>query len=226
MPEAMKWVQTLLSDQGSITVQPWASRLQIQDRKAHVDLISRFLEEVDQPPELFRVTIELIEASFSPFEDQKAYQPPSGVSRVFSNRYFRLLGSTAIEGELGKSYVVRLGSGYSLEVGTAMSVLEGGYFRHRVRPERASKETGDDQRQYDESQLPSPPRILRDRIVLNPLRLTKLQTQTQNVAQEFEVFKTKINLTVGQQAVLGTGKTEQSPTMFVLVVNSESVEGK
>lgn len=222
--EVVELVQDILSDDGSVTARPRASLVQVQDRRDFIEVISRLVENIDQPPERFRISVELIDASETAFPDGAEFDPGDKVRRMFRYEHFRLEGSAAIEGAMGEDYVVRLGSEHQLQLGTSHVVSPGGYFRHNVPPPRRRPE-GQAEKTSEgyEQDLPSPARIVEGRLQIDPLRLTRIREKSPSLTQEVEVLKTKVNLTGGQRAILGASSSESSRRATVLVVRFESM---
>ncbi len=59
LPDALDLISGLLSDQGSVSVQPRLKRLVVQDRREVLDRIGAVLDDFDQPPVNVEVTVSL-----------------------------------------------------------------------------------------------------------------------------------------------------------------------
>ncbi|MCP4898730.1 MAG: hypothetical protein GY906_17305, partial [bacterium] len=139
----------------------------------------------------------------------------------------RLVGAAAVEGKLGEDYLVSLGNDFQVQFGTSQVVIPGGFFHHRVRPRPTPSDfSGNTNQPIDIEDLPGPPRIMRDRLQLDPLRLARVRSRSANLTREVEVFRTKITLKNGQQAILGAGASESSRSVMVFVVRYEVVGAK
>ncbi|MCP4902178.1 MAG: hypothetical protein GY906_34860, partial [bacterium] len=131
MPEVVDLVQDLLSDEGSVTVRPRSSQLHVQDRSEFISVVDQFIKDIDQPPEPFRLIVELVEASMDPLMGETEYEPIHGVKRMFRYDHYRLVGAAAVEGKLGEDYLVSLGNDFQVQFGTSQVVIPGGFFHHR-----------------------------------------------------------------------------------------------
>ena len=97
--EATTAVQPLLSDQGSLTLQPSRSRMIVQDFPEVINRVVLLLDELDKLPDSYRIHIELLEGGVEqPFGSANEVEATDRLRKMFNFPSYRILGSAALEG--------------------------------------------------------------------------------------------------------------------------------
>ncbi len=196
--EASAAVQPLLSEQGTLTVQPHKLQLVVQDRPEVVARVTALLAELERTSERYQLRIELLEASNSPLPAGQRVEVDRRVSRMFRFSSFRRLGLTEVEGEIGQTAVAHLGPNYRVDLHTSSVAAPA---------DAPWGFAGADQRVHVD-------------------RLTLHQTASAPAGgqRQVEVLRTSLMLGVGQRAVLGASGSEGSERALVLIVEAGSAE--
>jgi len=111
-------IQPLLSDQGSITVQPAKRRITVRDRSSRMSRISRLVADMDVSPEFFRIQVTLLHGTSK--GGLGDYQAPARVEKMYPFTSYRKLGGAELQGQTGDTVSVDLDDGYRL----IMTVLD------------------------------------------------------------------------------------------------------
>ncbi len=203
--EAATVIQPLLSEQGSLTLQPYHSRLTVQDRPEIVEQVAKVLAALDQPPELYRILVELFEAS-----DPSAagvVQLDDELRQLFHHSWFRRIGATTLEGEVGGRAGAHLGSGYRIRFTT-----RAGDIRHL--PPSAQ-----------------PPAVVMAspgfgifRVHLDQLTLIRTTLGYGGLEHQLELLRANVALAPSQRAVFRVGASESSKRPLVLILKAKPVE--
>ncbi len=232
--EAGRMVERMLSEDGSLTVQPAQRRLTIQDRTEVVQRIARFLQQFDAVPPEFRVRISLFRASNG---KKKAARPsdPSidpamleKMRRMFRYESFELLGWSVVRGEPGGELGVGLNDRYrvvfsarmlpafplAIPVGRKTPPTRGAKGTRTPVPVRRPEVKGrDGYGQIGEV-------TGKERLRLEHLRLLQ-RTEGKGAGEPMrELLKTTLMLTPGQSVVLGAAASENAPNALILVVEA------
>lgn len=114
--DVLNSVQPLLSDEGSITVQPGKNRLTVRDRADIVEEVGKAIERVDLAPQRFVLQVELLLGS-----NLQASVPPNTevsarLKRMFPFKSYRSLGATEFRGKTGDDVTLELDDGYRIVV--------------------------------------------------------------------------------------------------------------
>ncbi|MCK5378674.1 MAG: hypothetical protein KAJ78_04685 [Acidobacteria bacterium] len=119
-------IQPLLSDSGSVMVQPAKGRLTVRDRADVMAAVAEAVERLDQKPLPFRIHVELLKGS------RTGVSMPGGTQEVgqrlkkmFPFKFYRGLGSAELGGVTGDEISVELSEGFRI----SMKVLD-----HRLEP--------------------------------------------------------------------------------------------
>ncbi len=108
-------IKSLMSAEGTISIQPATNALVVTDRAENLRAIAKALAQFDTPPQAFKLTVRLIAASRvegSPgkvSDDLKDVAPKLGMFRFNS---FESLGNADVAGREGDPGIVTLPSGY------------------------------------------------------------------------------------------------------------------
>ena len=118
-------IQPMLSDEGSVTVQPAKGRLTVRDRANVMASITETIERLDQKPSPFRLHVELLEGSTVPISMAGGQEVGQRLKQMFPFKFYRELGSADLEGVTGDEISVDLSEGFRVLV----TVLD-----HRLEP--------------------------------------------------------------------------------------------
>lgn len=208
--DAALLVQPLLSEEGSLTLEPRDARLTVQDRPEVVDRVARLLLALDRPPARYRVLARLYEATTDPGSgDASAADLKLGEVLRFTS--FRLVGETRLEGEVGGSARADLGDGFVI--------------RFEVEP---------GERRIEVTSVAAGPPVVRPPDVdparaVDPaaarIRLEQLALLRIASARQVEVLRSSVALSTGQQVVLAASSSESARRGLVLVLRAEVPEG-
>jgi hypothetical protein len=115
--EATLLVRPLLSDSGSILLQPKINALTITDRESVLNAVARALAQFDLPPRSFAVAVKIIRAS-ADLSDRDLSREIGGIGNklreVFRFKDYALIDSTVLHGSEGDSVSYLLGGEYRL----------------------------------------------------------------------------------------------------------------
>jgi len=118
-------IQPMLSNEGSVMVQPGKGRLTVQDRADVIALITEAVERLDTKPMPFRIHIELLEGSKTPISMAGGQEVGQHLKKMFPFQFYRGLGSVDLGGVTGDDISVDLNEGFRISV----TVLD-----HRLEP--------------------------------------------------------------------------------------------
>lgn len=189
-------VQSLLSEHGTLTVQPHQSQLIVQDRPEVVERVSSLLDTLTRSRERYRIRAELLEASNTPLAAQDQAPIDARVQRMFRFTSFRRIGATLFEGEVGQSAVAHLGSGYQI-----------GFVTNTLPTSETSPWSFAD---------PG------NRIHLDRVTLVHSRVDDRGVQRQTEVLRTSLVLGPGQRTIFGASATEGSDRALVLILEAQS----
>lgn len=196
--EATTAVQGLLSENGTMTVQPRQLQLIVQDRPEVVARVAKVLEELERTRDRYRIRVDLLEASNGPVPVAERAEVDARVSRMFRFNAFRRIGTTVFEGEVGQSAVARLGDSYQL-----------GFVTNTLPPSETA------------------PWGIADagaRVHLDRLTLSQTRVAPGGVRSEIEVLRTSVVIGLRQRAIFGASASEGSERALVLILESLPVE--
>ncbi|RLE26800.1 MAG: hypothetical protein DRJ65_04735 [Acidobacteria bacterium] len=118
-------IQPMLSDEGSVMVQPAKGRLTVRDRAGVMAAITEVVERLDQKPSPFRLHVELLGGSTVPISVAGGQEVGKRLKQMFPFKYYRELGSADLGGVTGDEISVELNDGFRISV----TVLD-----HRLEP--------------------------------------------------------------------------------------------
>ena len=197
--DASKAIQPLLTDNGSLTLQPKLSRITVQDRSEVVSRVADLLGEMDRPPGDYRITVELLEGRSQPYPAAQAIEVDARLKRMFKFAAYRRLGKTVLEGDLGGSAQADLSEGYHIGFDSAA--------------------------QEPTPETPWGSADFGDRIELKNLTLNKIQAYSGGDSETVSLVRTSVFLFPKQRVVIGAGQSEQAETGLVLIVQALEPEG-
>jgi len=194
--DAMAAVQPLLSEQGSVTMQPKRSRLTVQDQADVVERVAAMIESLDRAPIVYRIRVELLEGIRDAAFSSPKIDVPERVKRMFGFEVYRRLGATSFEGEVGTEASGELGTSY----------------RVSLMPEMIGAGAA----------MPFGTPDLTSRLHLEWLRLDRLPEEGSD-GSPIEVLNTTGFLSTDQEIVIGAAGSENAPTALVLIVRAEKI---
>jgi hypothetical protein len=192
--EASAAVQPLLSESGTLTVQPHQRQLIVQDRPEVVAKVTALLEELQKAPDRYRIQVELLEASNAPLPPEQRATVDARVSRMFHFTSFRRIGATVFEGEIGQSAVAQVGEGY--RVGFVTNNLP-----------------STDDAPWGVAELAA-------RFHLDRLTLVRTTAGAGGVQKQTEVLRTSVVLAPRQRTIFGASASEGSDRALVLILEA------
>jgi hypothetical protein len=199
--EASAAVQPMLSEIGSLTVQPSKNRVTVQDVPEVIDRVARLIDELDHAPGRYRVQIDLLEGGAKePYGTVLQVELDDRLQRMFKAPSFRRLGSSVLEGEVGIPARADIGNNF------LVSFLP-------LEPE-FSKETP--------WGSPDPG----DRLQLRRLVLGRVVVGSDGTRTTKELLRTNVLLSPNQRVFIGAGKSEESENVLVLIVYAEDFGGR
>ena len=189
-------VQPMLSEAGSLTLQPKLSRIVVQDEREIIDKVTALIEKLDHLPGHYSVEIELLEGTDPrPYGTRDEIEAEDRLREMFNVEAFRRLGKSVVEGELGNRAQVALGHD------------------HRVSFLAEAHEAP--------SNAPWGTPKLQDRISLRPLVLERLEVSTDGQLTTRELLRTNVLISQEQTVYIGAGDSEDSGNVLVLIVRAK-----
>ena len=198
--EATTAVQPLLSDQGSLTLQPSRSRITVQDYPEVIDRVVEVIDRLDRLPDRYRVHVELLEGGAErPFGAVNEVEATDRLRKMFKFPSYRILGSAVVEGDLGSDAQASLGTGYQVSFVAQL-------------PTRSTDAPWGS---------PDPG----DRIQLRMLTLERLKPGAGGEQLSQQYLRTNVLLSPNQKVYIGAGSSEDSETGLVLIVEVQQPGG-
>jgi len=192
--DAFLLVRPLLTERGSIALQPARNALTVRDAGPSVERAAQAVEAFDVPPRGFFVTVSLLQATSGPVpgmpsgpSSEQARGAGARLKKLFSFTDYSVLDEVVIQGIEGVPVSWNLGSSYRLDF-----LIE-------------SSRTGDVVR-------------LRDLVLARVRRDEKGHEAVRDVA------RTSINLRLREPFVLGVGREEGGRSALFLVLSASPPE--
>ncbi len=198
--EAFTAIEPLLSDGGSVTVQPSQRRITIQDGAEVVEQITAMMAELDRIPGEYRIEVELLEGLDVEQASDLAPELDRRLHRMFPFRSYRRAGSTVFRGEFGQPTEAALGRSYRLSFLAESSMVA--------------------------ESTPWGVADLANRTQVKWLRLDRLTTTKGGGERVDELLKTTVFLSPRQKMIIGAGSSEDSASGLVLILTMHSVEDR
>jgi hypothetical protein len=193
--EASAAVQPLLSESGSLTIQPSRSRVTVQDVPAVVEKVTELIAEMDRAPGLYRIHVELLQGTSEPYSSgQPAAQIDPRLRKMFDFPTFHHLAGTTLEGEVGSAAAADLGSRFQIS------------FQPDAIEYSPDTPWG----------APHPG----DRINLRHVVLTKIGVDANGVRTSTALLQTSMMLSANQKVYIGAGSSEDADSGLVLIVHA------
>jgi hypothetical protein len=195
--EASNAVQPLLSENGTLTVQPQKNRITVQDSAEIVRRVAEVLAELDIAPGTYSVRFQLLKATQSEVAPEHRVQVNRKIQQMFPSARYVEIGSTLIEGELKVPVTARIGEAYRLSF-----VAE---------PVTAPKD------------VPFGMPKMGSRYTLEDLKLTRSRRNENGDQSMIDVIQSDVSISPGQKTSIGTGASEDSKNGLVLIIEAISV---
>lgn len=198
--EATTAVQPLLSDQGSLTLQPSRSRITVQDFPEVINRVVEVIDKLDRLPDRYRVRVELLEGGAEqPFGAVNEVEATDRLRKMFKFPSYRSLGSAVLEGNLGSDTQASLGTGYQISFVAQLPL-------HSADTPWGAPDPG-------------------DRIQLRGLTLERLIRGANGEQLSQQYLRTNVLLSPNQKVYIGAGASEDSATGLVLIVEVQEPGG-
>ena len=189
-------VEPLLSEAGSMTLQPKKSRIVVQDQPEIIDRVTTLIEELDHVPGAYSVRFDLLESGEpKPYGTSDQVKVEDRVQKMFNADAFYRLGSSTIEGMSGSPALAGLGRSFQVS------------FLAVVAEPRSSSPWGARQ-----------PGV---RLHLRQLVLERKQVAADGSIATDELLRTNVQLSAKQTVYIGAGNSEDSEEVLVLIVHAE-----
>jgi hypothetical protein len=199
--EAFTAIEPLLSDLGSVTVQPKRARITVQDSPDVLRRVIAVVSELDRLPGEYRIEVELLEGLDV---EQASDLPPEldkRLHRMFPFKSYRRAGRTVFQGELGQATSATLGRSYRL------SFLADSFKIPETTPWGVADAGG-------------------QRTQVKWLRLDRFVPGAGGTEQTVELLRTTAFLSPRQKMIIGAGSSEDSANGLVLILTMLSVEDR
>jgi hypothetical protein len=196
--EASSAVQPLLSENGSLTVQPHKGTLTVQDSPEVVARVADVIARLESPPMRYRVAVELLEGSNEELSEELRVEVDRRVTRMFPFAGYRSIGSAVFEGDVGSTASADIGEGHRLSF--------------VVTPVRVSEKSA--------FGIPD----VGTRIQLGEFTLRRLSASPSGVGSAVEIVRTDVYLSPKQEVIIGAGASEESTSGLVLILKGETPE--
>ncbi len=198
--DATNAVEPLLSEQGSLTLQPSRSRITVQDSPEVINRVVEVIGRLDRLPDRYRVRIELLQGGAEkPFGAANEVEATDRLRKMFKFPSYQSLGSAILEGELGSDTQASLGTGYQIS------------FVAQIPPHSQDTPWG----------APDPG----DRIQLRGLTLERLRPGADGAQLSQEYLRTNVLLSPNQKVYIGAGNSEDPESGLVLIVQVQEPGG-
>lgn len=192
--EASTAVQPLLSENGSLTVQPHKGTLTVQDSPEIVARVADMIARLESPPMRYHIAVELLEGSNGELPGDLRVEVDRRVTRMFPFSGYRSIGSAVFEGDVGSTAAADIGEGHRLSfVVTPVRVSERSAFG-----------------------IPD----VGTRIQLGEFTLQKLPASDSGGESAVEIIRTDVYLSPKQEVIIGAGASEDSTIGLVLILRA------
>ena len=194
--DASEAIQPMLSEAGSLTLQPRLSKIVVQDQPEIIDRVTELIRTIDRVPGIYRIRFDLLKGGkAAPYGTAGEVIVEERLRKMFKVEAFHRTGSSTIEGVMGSPTRAELGSSFQV------SLLA-------QRPE------------YSDSSpwgVPDPG----NRLQLRQLVLERKAVATDGTLMTDELLRTNVLLSPEQTVYIGAGNSEESEEVLVLIVHAE-----
>lgn len=193
--EASAAVQPMLSEAGSLTLQPKLSRIVVQDEPEVIDRVASLIEKLDHAPGTYSIKLDLLEGGkATPYGWVQEVPVEDRLRKMFKVAAFRQLGSSSVEGVLGSPATAELGTSYRVSFLAQLPMSP------KEMPWGA----------------PDPG----NRIHLRHLVLERKVVASDGTVMTSELLRTNVLLSPNQTVYIGAGNSEDSEDVLVLIVHA------
>jgi hypothetical protein len=192
-------VQTLLTDEGSLTVHPRQSRITVQDRPEVVVKAAELIARMDRSPDRYLIEVVLLQGVAEELPPGQQASVDARLKRMFPFVAYRRIGTTKCDGVMGEPASADLGEG------------------HRVSFLASSLGISND--------MPWGMPNVGNRVHLQWLTLERLTTDQRGEQRSVEVLKTSVFLSEKQEVFIGAGASEDSTQGLVLILQAQEIGG-
>ena len=194
--EASEAVQPMLSEAGSLTLQPKLAKIVVQDEPEIIDRVTALIQQLDHIPDTFSVLIELLEGGERrPYGSVGEIEVEERLRKMFNVDALHRIGSSTVEGVMG--------SGAQAELGESYRVSFTGQLQDRPRGTPWG--------------APDPG----DRMHLRQLILERKTVSSDGTLLTRELLRTNVILSPNQTVYIGAGNSEESEEVLVLIVHAQ-----
>ncbi len=109
-------VQKLLSNEGSITVQPAQRRITVKDQRERIDQIAKLIAHMDVQPQNFRLQVTLLRGVESLKKDEVPFSVSARLQKMFPFKAYSEIGRAELQGRTGDTLELKLDKSYRLEL--------------------------------------------------------------------------------------------------------------
>jgi hypothetical protein len=194
-------VQPMLSESGTLTLQPSQRRMTVQDLPDIIDRVAKLIRELDHVPNRYRIEVELLEGGpVQPYGTADEVEADERLRKMFKFPAYRRVGSAVLEGELGSEAQADLGRGFQISFLTQLPAYS------------ADSPWGS----------PDPG----NRIHLRGLLLQRLHVKPGGEQESEQVLRTTVLLSPNQKVYIGAGGSENAAVGWVLIIQAQGVGSK
>jgi hypothetical protein len=192
-------VQTLLTEEGSLTVHPRQSRITVQDRPEVVVRAAEMIARMDRSPNRFLIDVVLLQGVAEELPPAQRAPVDARLKRMFPFVSYRRIGATSVDGVMGEPASADLGEGHRVSfLASALAI---------------SNDTPWGIPDTD------------NRIHLQVLTLNRVTTDRAGQQRSVEVLKTSVFLSEKQEVFIGAGASEDSSRGLVLILQAQEIGG-
>ena len=194
--EASAAIQPMLSEAGSLTLQPKLSRIVVQDQPEIIDRVTELIEKLDHVPGAYRIQIDLLKGGKAiPYGTVDEVPVEERLRKMFKVEAFQRIGSSTIEGVLGSPTRAELGISFQVS------------FLAQIPEYRESSPWG----------APEPG----NRLQLRQLILERTAVAADGTLMTDELLRTNVLLSPKQTVYIGAGNSEDTEDVLVLIVHAQ-----
>jgi len=192
-------VQALLTEDGSLTVQPRQSRITVQDRPEVVEAAAEMIAKMDRSPDRYLIDVVLLQGVAEELPPGQRAPVDSRLKRMFPFVAYRRIGTTSFDGVMGEPAAADLGEGHRVSFLANLLVFDDN-------APWGIPDTG-------------------NRVHLQWLTLHRLTTDRTGKQQSVEILRTSVFLSENQEVFIGAGASEDSDRGLVLILQAQEIGG-
>jgi hypothetical protein len=193
-------VQTVLSEEGSLTVHPRQSRITVQDRPEVVSRVAEMIARMDRSPDRYLIEVVLLQGVTEELPPAQRAAVDARLKRMFPFASYRRIGATSVDGVIGQPAAAELGEGHRVSfLASSLGIANDTPW--------GIPDTG-------------------NRIHLQPLTLSRITTDRSGQQRSMELLKTSVYLSQKQEVFIGAGASEDSKSGLVLILQASQIGGE